>query len=336
MSPTIYDIARVAGVSKSTVSRVLNKQTNISPEAREKVLRAIAELNYQPNKLARGLTTSGFDAIMVISTRSTKTTAGNPFFSDVLHAITAKAEQEGFDVILQTSKSSEDDLLKCESKIKQKMIKGIIMLSSPANETFFSRLDVWGIPVVVIGKVEGSYHNIYSVDTDNFQDSATLTETFIKNGRRNIACLHAPLDYHVSIDRLAGYKASLEKYRIAINPQWVIDGGYTHESALAAAIQLLSSTPAPDAVFATDSMKLLGLYRAAEELNLKIPDHVAVAGYSDPMLSLILTPAPGGFDIPTRKLGEQSCDLLFQCIAGKPAPHKVLVDTHFSFAESLR
>ncbi|HAS1029727.1 TPA: LacI family transcriptional regulator [Enterobacter cloacae] len=336
MSPTIYDIARVAGVSKSTVSRVLNKQTNISPEAREKVLKAIEELNYQPNKLARALTSSGFDAIMVISTRSTKTTAGNPFFSDVLHAITAKAEQEGFDVILQTSKSSEDDLLKCESKIKQKMIKGVIMLSSPANESFFSRLDTYGVPVVVIGKVEGNFQNIYSVDTDNFRDSEMLTDTFIKNGRKKIACLHAPLDYHVSIDRLAGYKASLEKANIAVNPDWIIDGGYTHESALSAAITLLSSSTPPDAVFATDSMKLLSLYRAADELNLMLPEQVAVAGYSDPMLSLILTPAPAGFDIPTRKLGEESCDLLFRRISGKPAPHKVLIETHFSFADSLR
>ena len=102
MSPTIYDIARVAGVSKSTVSRVLNKQTNISPEAREKVLRAI------------------------------------------------------------------EDLHKCESKIKQKMIKGIIMLSSPADESFFSQLDKYDIPVVVIGKVEGQYSHVYSVDTDNY------------------------------------------------------------------------------------------------------------------------------------------------------------------------
>ena len=336
MSPTIYDIARVAGVSKSTVSRVLNKQTNISPEAREKVLKAIDELNYQPNKLARALTSSGFDAIMVISTRSTKTTAGNPFFSDVLHAITAKAEEEGFDVILQTSKSSEDDLLKCVSKIKQKMIKGIIMLSSPATESFFTTLDAYGVPVVVIGKVEGEYQNIYSVDTDNFHDSATLTETFIKNGRRKIACLHAPLEYHVSIDRLAGYKASLEKHHIAINPDWIMDGGYTHESALKAALELLSSPTPPDAVFATDSMKLLGLYRAADELNLMIPEQVVIAGYSDPMLSLILTPAPGGFDIPTRKLGEESCDLLFRRIAGHPAQQKVLVDTHFLLAASLR
>ena len=79
-------------------------------------------------------------------------------------------------------------------------------------------------------------------------------------------------------------------------------------------------------------MKLLSLYRAADELKLVLPEQVAVAGYSDPMLSLILTPAPGGFDIPTRKLGEESCDLLFKRIAGKPAPRKVLVDTHFSFA----
>ncbi|WP_250217615.1 helix-turn-helix transcriptional regulator, partial [Escherichia coli] len=79
---TIYDIARVAGVSKSTVSRVLNKQTNISPEAREKVLRAIEELQYQPNKLARALTSSGFEAIMEICTSSTKITAGKPLFSE--------------------------------------------------------------------------------------------------------------------------------------------------------------------------------------------------------------------------------------------------------------
>lgn len=223
MSPTIYDIARVAGVSKSTVSRVLNKQTNISPEAREKVLRAIEELQYQPNKLARALTSSGFDAIMVISTRSTKTTAGNPFFSEVLHAITAKAEEEGFDVILQTSHNPAEDLQKCESKIKQKMIKGIIMLSSPADESFFAQLDKYDIPVVVIGKVEGQYAHVYSVDTDNFGDSIALTDALIESGHQNIACLHAPLDVHVSVDRVNGYKQSLAAHNIAVRDEWIVD-----------------------------------------------------------------------------------------------------------------
>ena len=333
MSPTIYDIARVAGVSKSTVSRVLNKQTNISPEAREKVLRAIDELQYQPNKLARALTSSGFDAIMVISTRSTKTTAGNPFFSEVLHAITAKAEEEGFDVILQTSRSSEDDLQKCESKIKQKMIKGIIMLSSPADESFFARLDKYDIPVVVIGKVEGQYNHVYSVDTDNYRDSIALTDALINSGHRLIACLHAPLDYHVSVDRVNGYKSSLQAHQLTIRDEWIIDGGYTHESALCAARALLSQSTLPDAVFATDSLKLMSLYRAAAELNIAIPQQLAVVGYSNEMLSFILT--PGGIDVPTQELGEESCALLFKLIRGKKGLQHITVTTQIALAGSL-
>ncbi|EGT3571574.1 LacI family transcriptional regulator [Citrobacter amalonaticus] len=335
MSPTIYDIARVAGVSKSTVSRVLNKQTNISPEALEKVQRAIDELQYQPNKLARALTTSGFDAIMVISTRSTKTTAGNPFFSEVLHAITAKAEEEGFDVILQTSRSTEDDLQKCESKIKQKMIKGIIMLSSPADEAFFARLDKYDIPVVVIGKVEGQYTHVYSVDTDNYRDSIALTDALIKSGHQNIACLHAPLDYHVSVDRVNGYKHSLAMHQLVENKNWIIDGGYTHESALDAARELLNQHPLPDAVFATDSIKILSLYRAASEKNIAIPQQLAIVGYSNEMLSFILTPPPGGIDVPTRELGERSCDLLFKHIAGKTDAKSITVETRISLTASL-
>lgn len=335
MSPTIYDIARVAGVSKSTVSRVLNNQTNISPEALERVQKAIKDLNYQPNKLARALTSSGFDAIMVISTRSTKTTAGNPFFSEVLHAITSRAEEEGFDVILQTSRSTEDDLLKCESKIRQKMIKGIIMLSSPADESFFSRVDNYQIPVVVIGKVEGEYQHVYSVDTDNYQDSIALTNALISRGHHNIACLHAPLDYHVSIDRLAGYKESLNQHHIPLCEEWIIDSGYTHETALVAAKTLLEMEPRPKAVFATDSMKLVSLYRAAYELNIRIPEQLAVIGYSNETLSFILSPAPGGIDVPTYELGIKSCDQLFRCIAGKPGPRRVIVSTHVSLTDSL-
>lgn len=336
MSPTIYDIARLAGVSKSTVSRVLNKQTNISPEAREKVLHAIEALQYQPNKLARALTSSGFDAIMVISTRSTKTTAGNPFFSEVLHTITAKAEEEGFDVILQTSHSPSDDLRKCESKIKQKMIKGIIMLSSPADESFFSQLDKYDIPVVVIGKVEGVYSHVYSVDTDNYRDSITLTNALIESGHKKIACLHAPLNYHVSVDRVNGYKQSLTLHEIPLNGSWVVDGGYTHETALQAARELLSQKTLPDAVFATDSLKLISLYRAAAEKKLSIPQQLAIVGYSNETLSFILTPPPGGIDVPTQELGQQSCDLLFSLMAGKRSPKNITVATTLTLPAALR
>ncbi|WP_312312576.1 LacI family DNA-binding transcriptional regulator [Atlantibacter sp.] len=335
MSPTIYDIARIANVSKSTVSRVLNNQTNISDEARERVLKAIEELDYQPNKLARALTSSGFDAIMVISSRSTKTTSGNPFFSDVLHAITAKAESEGFDVILQTSKNSEEDLQKCLSKIKQKMIKGIIMLSSPVNEHFFVELDKYNIPVVVIGRLKGQYQHIFSVDTDNFNDSITLTQTLIDKGFTRIACLHAPLDYHVSRDRLEGFTTALERNGLALDPSIVMDGGYTQHSALAAAEILLTQTPLPEAIFATDSLKLMSLYRVAARLNIAIPQSLAVIGYSDAVLSFMLTPPPSGIEVPIKALGDTSSALLFERIARQPTPQSILIATENVITGSL-
>ncbi|ELY4542551.1 LacI family DNA-binding transcriptional regulator [Cronobacter sakazakii] len=327
MSPTIYDIARVANVSKSTVSRVLNNQTNISDAARERVLKAIEELHYQPNKMARALTSSGFDAIMVISARSTKTTAGNPFFSEVLHAIMARAEETGFDVILQTSRNSDDDLQKCLTRIRQKMIKGIIMLSAPADETFYEKLDECAVPVVVIGKVAGNYQHIASVDTDNYHDSIALTDTLVARGCQRIACLHAPLDYHVSVDRLAGFRASLARHQRPDDSTLIVDGGYTQQSALDAAHRLLALPEPPDAIFATDSLKLMSVYRAAAERGIPIPDALTVVGYSNETLSFLLAPPPGGINVPIRQLGDISSALLFARIAGKTVPARTLIPT---------
>ena len=210
------------------------------------------------------------------------------------------------------------------------MIKGIIMLSSPADESFFAQLDKYEIPVVVIGKVEGQYSHVYSVDTDNYGDSIALTNALIESGHKNIACLHAPLDVHVSVDRVNGYKQSLATHNIAVRDEWIVDGGYTHETALKAARELLSQSPLPEAVFATDSLKLMSIYRAAAEKNIAIPQQLAVVGYSNETLSFILTPAPGGIDVPTQELGQQSCELLFQLIAGKPSPQNITVATHMS------
>ncbi|AWH88991.1 LacI family DNA-binding transcriptional regulator [Limnobaculum parvum] len=336
MASTIYDIARLANVSKSTVSRVLNKQTNISDEARDRVLKAIEQVNYQPNKLARGLTSSGFDAIMVISTRSTKTTSGNPFFSEILHAIASRSEEEGFDVILQTTKNSQEDLEKCISKIRQKMIKGIIMLSSPADESFFRELDSYDVPVVVIGNVEGQYRNVYSVDTDNFQDSYRLTECLIKQGHRKIACLHASLDYHVSIDRLAGYKACLQAHNLPLNSHWIQDGGYTTESAYTAAMKLISQEDAPTAVFATDGLKVMSIYRAVYDRGQIIPNDISVIGYSNDNISMLLSPPLSGIEVPTRELGWTGSDILFDKISGKEhIAAKTLVPTHLALARSV-
>lgn len=337
MAVTIYDIARLAKVSKSTVSRVITNQTNISPDARERVLDAIRTLNYQPSKLARALTSDGFDAILVISTRPTKTTSGNPFFSEILQSIAVRAEEEGFDVILQTSKNSEEDLQKCVAKITEKMVKGVIMLSSPADEHILEQLDNYQVPVVVIGNIEGTYQHVFSVDTDNFQDSYRLTEHFISLGHRDIACLHAPLDYHVSIDRLAGYKRAMQDAGLPLQSGLMIDGGYTAESACLAATALLKSPFAPTAVFATDAVKVMSIYRAAHEQKKSIPDELSVTGYSSDNISPILSPELTGIEIPIRELGWLGCGVLFDKIFDRPCAHsRTLVPTQLVINRSAR
>lgn len=312
MAPTIYDIANLAKVSKSTVSRVLNNQSNISPEARERVLKAIEELNYQPSKLARGLS-SGFDAIMVLS-RPTNTIAGNPFFSEILHVISNKSGENNYDVIIQTSINTGDALEKCVAKIKEKMIKGILMLSSPANEGFFKQLDQYNIPIVVIGHVTGEYKNVYSVDTNNFHDSYELVQYLITKGHTNIACLHSSLDIHVSIDRLEGYKKCLIDHGIEPSNEWIMECGYTIDSAYEAVKSLFKLESRPTAIFATDDIKMMSIYKYAMEKGIKIPDDISIIGYCNSEIFPLLSPLPTHIEIPIKELGITATEILFSRI----------------------
>lgn len=334
MAHTIYDIAQLANVSKSTVSRVLNNQGNISKESRDRVLKAIKELNFQPSKLARGLSV-GFDAILILS-RSAKTTANNPFFSEIIHSISLKAEEENMDVILQTSKNNEDELEKCIAKIKEKMIKGIIMLSSPANEDQFKQLDHFNIPIVVIGNVENSYRNIYSVDTDNYQDSYNLTKYLIQQGHKKIGCLHPPLDYHVSVDRVHGYKDCLRDYHLPLHEEWIMESDYALESACRAASEFLRIKDRPTAVFATDDLKVLSVYKESALCGVSIPDDLSIIGYSNTSYTPFFSPALTSIEIPVNILGETAAQLLFSKIKKDSGiDPKTIIPTEMIINESV-
>lgn len=336
MKPTIYDIAEKANVSKSTVSRVLNDQPNISKEAKARVLQAIEELNYAPSKIARGLTGSGFDAILALSHRATNTTHGNPFFSDVIQAISAVSENNNFDLILQTAKTPEEELEKCQKKIQEKMIKGIIILSSSMDESLLSELDQHGIPIVVIGKVEQKYENIYSVNTDNFQDSYDLVKILIDNGHKQIGCLHAPTGIRVSNDRLNGYRQCLFDHNLDIRNEWIIDGGYRLEESMAAVEKLMLLPDKPTAIFSTDALKSLSIYKILEQKEEKIPDNLSVAGFSDYTISSFFSPQLSRIDIPTDELGTQATELLFRLInKDDPEQKHQIIPTQIVLTESI-
>lgn len=336
MRPTIYDIANKSGVSKSTVSRVLNNQENISPEAKQKVLAAIKELNYMPSKLARGLTGNGFDAILALSHRSVSSTSGNPFFSEVIQAISSISENYDFDLILQTSKNYDDELKKIKNKIDEKLIRGIIILSSSLDDHYLDELDTLKIPIVIIGKLEKEYNYIYSVDTDNYADSYQMTQKLIELGHKEIACLHAPLDIHVSTDRLNGYRQALFDNFLDIKNEWIIDGGYSLEESIEAAHTLLDGEKLPSAIFATDALKAFSLFQVIEKDGYQIPDNFSLIAFNDASYAGFFSPPLSGINIPTNALGIKATELLFQLINGETAlPKRNIIPTQLVLTESI-
>lgn len=336
LKPTIYDIANKSGVSKSTVSRVLNNQDNISPEAKEKVLAAIKELNYMPSKLARGLTGNGFDAILALSHRSVRSTSGNPFFSDVIQSISAVSEKNDFDLILQTSKNNQEEAQKIRNKLNEKLIRGIIFLSASQDEQYLEELDALKIPIVIIGKLEKEYEYIYSVDTDNYSDSYQMIQTLIDLGHKEIACLHAPLNIHVSADRVNGYRKALFDNYLDIKNEWIVDGGYVLEESIQAAKKLFSGKQLPTAIFATDALKALSLFQIIEKEGYKIPDNFSLIAFNDESYSAFFTPRLSGINVPTNILGTKATELLFKLINGeKDLPKKVIVPTELILTDSV-
>lgn len=336
MKPNIYDIAKQAGVSKSTVSRVLNNQTNISEKSKQKVLQAIADLDYKPSRIARSLTGAAFNAILALTHRTSETTQGNPFFSDVIQAISAVSEKKEFDLILQTSKTQEDELAKVQSKIAEKMIQGIIILSSALDEAYLYDLDKLGVPIVLIGKLKNDYQNIYSVDTDNFGDSRRIVNSLISKGHSRIACVHAPMEISVSSERTKGYTQALTDHDISIEADYLIDGGYRLEDASQAVQKLLNLPDPPTAIFATDAIKSLAAYQTCEREEVAIPADCSIVGFNDESYSPFFVPPLSGITIPTEDLGTKASELLFDLIEKQDSGEKeLLVPTELVITDSI-
>ena len=334
MNYTIYDIAKHANVSKSTVSRVINNSPNISEKTKKRVLESMQTLNFTPNKLAQGLSNASFDAISIMYTRSLKTTKENPYFSNVIASIGEIAEQVHFDLILHVSQ--HEDIEKLMYKIRANKVKGIILLASPNNEELLARLNSLNIPIIVIGSVDTKLEYIHSVDTDNYNDSFQLTEYLIEQGHRKIGCVHSPLDFHVSIDRFNGYKDCLVKHGLPINEAWMVNGGFSMEDADRATYKLLAQKNLPTAIFSTDDLKSFSLYKNSRLLNLTIPTDLSIAGYMSYEFSQMLQPALTSIEIPIEHLGMISAQLLLDKIINNvEIPEKIILKTKFFEQESV-
>ncbi|MED9904879.1 MAG: LacI family DNA-binding transcriptional regulator [Lachnospiraceae bacterium] len=338
MKPTIQLVAQKAGVSMSTVSRVLNNHPAVLPETRARVLSVMQELDYTPNQLARGLSSNGFNNILIIFTRSSTQASDNPYFGSIISSIGMVAEQNDYDLILHSNDNEDNEIKKTISMINSKQIKGIVLLSNRINSKFLDVISGMDIPIVVIGKYNPAItaKNILFVDTDNYRDCHEIGDYLIRMGHTSIGCIHAPLTHYVALDRMQGLKDSLAEQKIEILEDCYVDGGNTVESAYMAALNLLCSNRRLTAIFATDDIKALGVYKAARSMNLRIPEDISVIGHNDFDFSSLLTPPLTTVRVPIHELGMISASKLFSMINFKKEESSQMLPTRLQLRNSVK
>lgn len=284
--PTLEAVAARAGVSRATVSRVVNGAANVKPHLRTAVMRAVEELGYIPNSAARSLVTRRTDSIaLVVSEPPSRVFSDDPFFSAVIRAVSQELETADRQVILMLASSAAGHA-RVERYVAGGHVDGVILLSMHGADPLPASLGRSRVPMVSHGRPVASLPVPYC-DCDNRGGARAAVEHLISRGRRRIATIAGPPDMTAAQDRLDGYR---EAVAAAGGRSIVAMGDFTRESGATAMRQLLADEPEIDAVFAASDLMAVGALGALRAAGRRVPDDVAVAGFDDIALARFSEP----------------------------------------------
>jgi DNA-binding LacI/PurR family transcriptional regulator len=287
--PTLEEVGELAGVSRATVSRVINNSPRVSPGARAAVERAIAKLGYSPNQAARSLVTRRTDALALVVCEPEARFFSDPFFSAVVRGVgAATAELDKNLVLLVLQGEAERE--RARRYLRPEHVDGVLLMSLHGDDPLPRQLERAGVPTVVFGRPLGRTGLPY-VDADNRGGAHEGVEHLLGLGRRTVATIAGPSNMCAGIDRLEGYRDALEEAGLAVRKGLVGEGDFFEESGYREMTRLLARRPDIDAVFAASDLMAVGALRALRETGRRVPDDVAVVGFDDaPIASLTLPP----------------------------------------------
>ncbi len=307
---TIADVARLAGVSTATVSRVVNGNTEVDPQLAARVRAAITELNYRPSRLARSLRTrrSSVWAVIISDIR-------NPFFTDMVRGIEDVAYANNFSLVLC---NAEDDLAKEADYLAlavDEHMAGVILAPASPTETDLEPLRSGGVPIVTVDRRLAD-DKIDRVLIDNSGGAAAAVEHLWQNGFRRIGCVSGPMEVSTGSDRLAGYRAGLAAHGSDFDQSLVRYGDFHEESGFAAMRALLALPEPPDAVFVANNLMTLGALEAIGAAGLQIPSDIGIVGFDDMSWAPLLRPSLTTVGQPTYDVGAETARMLLSRISG--------------------
>ena len=303
------DVARLAGVSTSTVSHVINKDRFVSEAITEKVDAAIKSLNYAPSALARSLKLNQTRTIGMLITAST-----NPFYSELVRGVERSCFERGYSLVLCNTEGDEQRMNRNLETLMQKRVDGLLLLCTETHQPSPEIVQRYpSIPTVMMDWAP------FDGDSDIIQDNSLLggdmaTQYLIDKGYTRIACIAGPLDKTPARLRLEGYQRAMARAGIASDEGYTIISDFEFGGGLRAMQALLALAERPQAVFVGNDAMAVGAYQALYQAGLRIPEDVAVVGYDDIELARYMTPPLTTVHQPKDELGELAIDVLIHRI----------------------
>ncbi|MDT3611000.1 ribose operon transcriptional repressor RbsR [Cronobacter sakazakii] len=304
------DVARLAGVSTSTVSHVINKDRFVSEAIRLRVEDAIRTLNYAPSALARSLKLNQTRTIGMLITASS-----NPFFSELVRGVERSCFERGYSLVLCNTDGDEQRMNRNLETLLQKRVDGLLLLCTETHQPSPAIMKRYpAIPTVMMD------WSPFDGGSDVIQDNSLLggdiaTRYLIDKGYTRIACVTGPLDKTPARLRLEGYRTAMQRAELPVTEGYEVIGDFEFAGGLRAMQSLLALPEPPQAVFMGNDAMAVGAYQALYQAGLRIPQDIALVGYDDIELASYMTPPLTTIHQPKDELGELAIDVLIHRMA---------------------
>lgn len=311
---TISDVAKSAGVSPSTVSRVISNNPRISDATKAKVLKHMEDLGYYPNAIARSLAKNKTGNFGIIMPSRSEDIFLNPFFPETLRGIAKAAANNGYDILLSTNLGLDDELTNIKNLINSSKVDGIVLMSSKIDDESIEYLSSIDFPFTLIGSPYEKDRGVNHVDNDNLMAAYELTSYLTSIGKKNIAMIAGDPSLMVTKDRIEGYKKAIQEKNLYFYDKYLFTGRFDEETGYKYGRELSELEPRPDAVIVTDDLVAFGAIQLLVSLNIRIPEDIAIASFNNSILSRYGQIPFTSVDVNAFNLGLESINLLVESI----------------------